>query len=43
LTIGPLTLTLSPAGSPFFPLSEIRQINIRRHLKKMIVDKKDEV
>jgi hypothetical protein len=30
-------------GTPFFLLSEIKQLNIRRHLKKMIVDKEDEV
>jgi len=28
--------------TPFFLLSEIKQLNIRRHLKKMIVDKEDE-
>ena len=30
-------------NTPFFLLSEIKQLNIRRHLKKMIVDKEDEV
>lgn len=30
-------------NTPFFLLSEIKQLNIRRHLKKMIVDNKDEV
>ena len=29
--------------APFFPLSEIKQLNIRRQLKKMIVDKKDDI
>jgi len=29
--------------APFFPLSEIKQLNIRRQLKKMIADKKDDV
>ena len=29
--------------TPFFLLSEIKQLNISRHLKKMIVDKEDEV
>jgi hypothetical protein len=30
-------------NDPFFLLSEIRQLNIRRHLKKMIVDKEDDL
>jgi hypothetical protein len=30
-------------NAPFFVLSEIKQLNIRRHLKKMIVNNKDEV
>jgi hypothetical protein len=30
-------------NAPFFLLSEIKQLNIRRHLKKMIVNNKDEV
>ncbi len=30
-------------NAPFFLPSEIKQLNIRRHLKKMIVDKEDEV
>jgi len=30
-------------SAPFSLLSEIKQLNIRRHLKKMIVDKEDEV
>jgi hypothetical protein len=29
--------------APFFLLSEIKQLNIRRQLKKMIIDKEDEV
>ncbi len=29
--------------APFFPLAQIKQFSIRRHLKKMIVDKEDEV
>jgi len=29
--------------TPFFLLSEIKQLNVRRQLKKMIVDKEDEV
>jgi hypothetical protein len=30
-------------NAPFFLLSEIKQLDIRRHLKKMIVNNKDEV
>jgi hypothetical protein len=30
-------------NAPFFLLSEIKQLSIRRHLKKMIVDREDEV
>ncbi len=30
-------------GAPFFLLPEIKQLNIRRQLKKMIVDREDEV
>jgi len=30
-------------NTPFFLLSEIKQLGVKRHLKKMIVDKEDEV
>jgi hypothetical protein len=30
-------------NEPFFLLAEIKQLNVRRHLKKMIVDKEDAV